>query len=140
MSEKNKINNKKEISQEEQQELIFRLSMFEQQIQQLQEQINAVEKGIEELKSLDNGLDEIKQGVGKEILAPLGRGVFVKTKLESEKLTVDIGGKNFVEKSVPDTKSIIEDQITKLNSVKKDLTRNLEQMSQEMSEMVSGLS
>ena len=131
---------KKEISQEEQQEIIFRLSMFEQQIQQLQEQINAVEKGIEELKSLDNGLDEIKQGVGKEILAPLGRGVFVKTKLESEKLTVDIGGKNFVEKSVPDTKSIIEDQITKLNSVKKDLTRNLEQMSQEMSKMVSGLS
>jgi len=122
------------MEQEKQQELIFRLSMFEQQINQIQEQIGAVEKGINDLGSLNFGLDELREGTGKEILAPLGRGVFVNATLASESLTVDIGGKNFVKKSIPETKEIIEEQIKKLISVKKELNENLGKMSEEMTE------
>ena len=122
------------MEQEKQQELIFMLSMFEQQINQIQEQIGAVEKGINDLGSLNFGLDELREGTGKEILAPLGRGVFVNATLASESLTVDIGGKNFVKKSIPETKEIIEEQIKKLISVKKELNENLGKMSEEMTE------
>lgn len=120
------------MEQEKQQELIFKLGMFEQQISQLQEQIEAVEKGINDLGALNFGLDELKGSAGKEVLSPLGRGIFVNAKIISENLTVDIGGKNFVKKSIPDTKEIIEDQIKKLISVKNDLNDNLEKISQEM--------
>jgi len=123
---------------EKQQELMLKLGMFEQQIQQLQQQLQAVEQGIVELTSLNFGLDELKDGEGKEVLSPIGRGIFVKTKLVSEELTVDVGGKNFVKKSVPETKMVIEGQIKKLSEIKEDLDENLENINQELRETIMG--
>jgi len=91
-----------------QQELMMKLSMFEQQIQHLNQQLQAVGEGIVEMNSLSLALDELKDKKGEEILSPLGRGIFTKTKLISEDLIVDIGGKNFVKKSIPEAKKIIE--------------------------------
>ena len=118
--------------EEKQQELMFKLGMFEQQIQQLQQQVQAVEQGIVEMNSLNFGLDELVGKEGKEILAPIGRGIFVKSKLISEELTVDVGGRNFVKKTIPETKKIIEEQIKKLEDVKKDLNDNLEKLGGEL--------
>lgn len=121
------------MKEEEQQQLIYQLRMFEQQIQNLQNQLEAVENGINELASLNFGLDEIKGSKGREILSPIGRGVFLKADIVSEELTVDIGGKNFVRKSIPETKEIIEEQIKKLKTVKREIEESLEKMSGEMS-------
>lgn len=118
--------------EEQQQELIYRLRMFEQQAKNLEEQLEAVENGINELESLNFGMDELKGSVGKEILSPLGRGVFVQSNLSSENLIVDIGGKNFVKKGIPETKEIIEEQIKKLSVVKKEIDKNLEHLEEEM--------
>lgn len=120
------------MEQEKEQELIFKFGMFEQQIHQLQEQMETVEKGINDLGALNFGLDELKGSTGKEILSPLGKGIFVKTKLVSENLTVDIGGRNFVKKGILETKEIIEDQIKKLIAIKGELNENLERISEEM--------
>ena len=120
-----------------QEELIFKLSMFEQQIQQLQQQLHAVEQGIVEMSSLNIGLNELIGSTGKEILAPIGRGIFAKTKLLSEELTVDVGGKNFIKKSVPETKKIIDKQIKKLEDVRKELNDNLEEVSKELMKVMS---
>ena len=43
-----------------QQELFFKLSMFEQQIQNIQQQLQAVEKAILDLGSLSLDLEELK--------------------------------------------------------------------------------
>jgi len=115
-----------------QQELMFKLSMFEQHIQQLQQQLQAVEQGIIEISSLNLGLDELVGGEGKEIIAPIGRGIFAKAKLLSEELIVDVGGKNFVKKSIPETKEIIDKQIKKLEDIHKELNNNLEEVSEEL--------
>jgi prefoldin alpha subunit len=118
-----------------QQELMAKLSMFEQQTQHLNQQLQAVGEGIVEMNSLNFALDELKGKEGKEILSPLGRGIFTKTKLTSEDLIVDIGGKNFVKKSIPEAKEIIEDQIKKLEDVKKDLESEIEKVNQELMKM-----
>ena len=122
--------------EKEQQELIFKLSMFEQQIQQLQQQLQLVESGIVELDSLILGLDDLEGGKGREILAPIGRGIFAKAELISEELTVDVGGKNFVKKSIPETQEMIETQIEKLEQVKKELEESLEKISGEMNKLI----
>src|SRR3989344_3428888 len=124
------------MAEDNQQELLFKLSMFEQQIRQLQEQINAVENGILELESLNFGLDELKNSEGKEIMSPVGRGIFVKSKIISEKLTVDVGGKNFVKKSVPETQEMIREQVVKLKSVKQELEIGLEEIGKEVQKVV----
>jgi prefoldin alpha subunit len=126
-----------EKNEQEQQELFFKFSMFERQIQELQQQIEAVERGIVDLTSLNFGLDELVGSNGKEIFAPFGKGIFVKTKLLSEELNVDIGGGNLVKKSIPETKALIEEQIKKLDQVRGELQGNLEQLGEEITGMMN---
>ena len=115
-----------------QQELIFKLSIFEQQIRQLQQQINAVDEGIMELETLDFGMDELKNSRGKEILAPVGRGIFIKAKVESEEVTVDVGQRTFVKKSVSETQETIKKQVERLKEAREELNRNLEEIGKEV--------
>ncbi len=122
--------------EKEQQELIFKLSIFEQQIRQLQQQINAVDDGIIELETLDFGMDELENSKGKEILAPIGRGIFIKAKVESEELTVDVGGRTFVKKSIKDTQETIKKQVEKLKEVREELNRNLEEVGKEVEKVI----
>ena len=121
----------------EQQELLFKLSMFEQQIRQVQQQINAVDEGISELEILNIGLNEIDDGKDKEIFAPVGRGIFVKAKILSEGLTVDVGGKNFAKKTVPETQEMIKRQIEKLEEIKKELDMNLREITKKIEILIN---
>lgn len=122
---------------EENQEFLFKLSIFEQQMRQLQEQLQAVEQGIIELGTLNLDLKELENGEGKEIFASIGRGIFAKAKLLSNDLTVDIGEKNFVKKSVPETQEIIEKQIEKLENAKEELNKGLEEVSKEVEKAIN---
>ena len=119
-----------------QQEIFFKLSMFEQQIQALQQQLQAVEEGAIDLQTLNFGLDDLKGGTGKEILAPMGRGIFVKAKLLSEDLIVDVGGRNFVGKSIDETKKIIEEQMEKLDKVKREFNEKLSSLDSELARTI----
>jgi len=63
-------------NEKNQQEMIFQLQMFEQQIDQLQQQIQAVEQAVIDMKTLNYDLDELVGKKDKEILAAIGRGIF----------------------------------------------------------------
>ena len=119
------------------QELMFKLQMYEQQINQLQQQLEAVRQGIVEMEALDKGLSELVGKKGKEIFAPVGRGIFARAKLESEDLNVDVGGGNMVKKTIPETKKIIADQLGKLEEVQKQLEDALEKMSGEIQKVIA---
>ena len=114
------------------QELLFKISMFEQHIENLRQQLSAIEESLVYLESLNLGLNDIKDSKGKEILASIGKGIFVKAQLLSEELILDVGGKNFVKKDIPETKKIIEEQIKKLQEIKKELEEKLEEINKEM--------
>lgn len=124
------------MTEEQEQELFFKFSIFEKQIQEFQEQIRAVEKGIIELDSINFGLDELVNSKDKEIFASVGKGIFIKGKITSKKLNVDIGNGNFVKKSIPETKELIEEQIKKLEQIKKELEDNLEEVGKELTAMM----
>ncbi len=120
-----------------QQELMFKLAMFEQKIQALQQQLRAIDGSLNDLGILYQELDDLKGATGKEMLAPMGRGIFVKAKITSENLIVDVGGKNFVGKSIDETKTIILEQSEKLNLAKEDLIKKLEDSEKELTEIIS---
>lgn len=117
-------------------ELVRRFQVFEQQIMQVQEQLQLVEGGIIELKNINSGLSELIGKVGEEIRAQVGRGIFVKAKLLSEELLVDVGEKKFVNKTIPETKKILEEQIIKLNEVKEELENQMEDINQELTKVM----
>jgi prefoldin alpha subunit len=110
-------------------ELQIKFQIFEQQIMYIQEQISLIEQTITDLSSLKDGLDEIKE---KEIFAPIGRGIFVKAKIISDNLLVDIGDKNLIEKNIPETKELIEEQIKKIEENKAKLNNELKNVEKEM--------
>ncbi|MDP3758335.1 MAG: prefoldin subunit alpha [Candidatus Daviesbacteria bacterium] len=112
------------------QELTFKFQMLEQQIMAIQQQLQAVEQTLIDMASLNLGLDEIKKD--KEILSPVGAGIFAKAKLISEELVVAIGEKNYVKKSIPETKKLIQEQISKLEKVKESLDSELEKINEEI--------
>lgn len=122
-----------------QEELFFKLSMLEQQMQQLQQQLQAVDQAIMELTQLNSGLDDLVGSKGKEMLAPIGKGIFTKTKLDSEELIVDIGEKTFVKKSISETKDLIGKQLGKLEEIKKELGKNLEEINSELASTIPNI-
>jgi len=114
----------------QEQELTFKFQMLEQQIIAIQQQLQAVEQTLLDMASLKFGLDEIKKD--KEILSPVGAGIFAKAKLISEELVVAIGEKNYIKKSIPETKKLIQEQIIKLEKVKEELNRELDKINEEI--------
>ncbi|HLA23474.1 MAG TPA: prefoldin subunit alpha [Candidatus Nanoarchaeia archaeon] len=133
------MKDKNEESNEKKQEILFKLSLFEQQINQMQQQLQSVERGIIDLSSLELELDDLKGSNGKEILAPVGRGIFAKAKLLSEDLIMDVGGKNFVKKTIPETQDIIKGQIKKLEQIKSQLQKNSDEISREAEKLIKDL-
>jgi prefoldin alpha subunit len=119
-----------------QQELIMKFQIFEQQIENLNQQLQAVEEGILEMGSLDIGLNELSGKKGEKILAPIGRGIFVHATLESEELLVDVGEKNFVKKNIQETREIIKNQIEKLEKVKEELANSLKEIDKELTQLM----
>lgn len=118
------------------QEIIFRLSMMEQHMQQLQQQLQAVENGITELESLGAGIGDIKESKGKEIFARIGRGIYAKARIISEELMVNVGDNNLVNKSVSETKEMIEEQVKKLKEAQIELKKDAEESNNEFLKMV----
>ena len=112
------------------QELNFKFQMLEQQIVAIQQQLQAVEQTLLDMASLNLGLDEIKKD--KEILSPIGAGIFAKAKLISEELIVAIGEKNYIKKSIPETKNLIQEQIMKLEKIKESLEGEFEKINEEI--------
>jgi prefoldin alpha subunit len=122
--------------EQDEQEIMMKLGFFEQQIRQIQQQIQAIEQGIIEMNSLNIGLEEIQGKKDEEIFAPLGRGIFAKAKLVSEELLVNVGSGNLVNKSIPETQKLIEEQIKKLEEIKIEMNNNLENLGKEMESMM----
>ena len=122
--------------EKQQQELMIRLQLFDQQAQQLQQQYQAVEQATIEMGQLNFGLDDLKNSKDKEIMAAFGRGIFVKAKIIDEDLVVDVGGKNFVKKDIELTKKLIQEQIKKLNEIKNEIENSLKILGEEMTKII----
>ena len=54
-------------------EIMMKLNMFEQQIRQLQQQLQAIEQADMEIKKLNENLGDIIGSENKEILASIGK-------------------------------------------------------------------
>jgi len=119
----------------QQQDIIYSLGTYEQHIKQLSQQLQAVEENIVELNSLIFDLDEIKKG--KEVLAQVGKGIFVNANLTSDELTVNVGERNFVKKNIPETKKLIKEQLSKLENVKKELEMKIDEIGGEIQRILS---
>ena len=124
---------------EEIQRQLYQIEIYKQQINKLQEELGRIELlKLEILKSIES-MEGLKQS--KEVLVPLGGGVFVRAVVEDrDKVIVNVGADVFVEKSIDETiedlkgsseelnraESRIKEQIAKTLAVVEKLQKELE--------------
>lgn len=124
------------MDEQKSQENLYKLSLFQQQMQQLQQQLEAIERAINDMTSLSYEIDELENKENSKIFALIGRGIYAKGKLTSNKLLVDLGEGNLVNKSVSETKEIINKQIQKLKQAKQEINKSLEELDKEARKII----
>ncbi len=109
-------------------EIILKLQMLEQQGEERRQQIEELEKQKADMAGLKDSLKALEEKKSGEILSNLGRGIFIKTRVEDEKVFVNVGSKTLVRKSFQETREIIDKQLTEIERVKVELIRNIEEI------------
>lgn len=125
-----------EENERDQQQMLQRLIMIQQQAEQIGKQMDAVEHGIKDLAELREGILALKGRKGQEVLANIGRGISIKTELKDESLFVDIGNKKIIKKTIPETAEIIDKQILELTKMHEDMKEHLEKMQEQADKIV----
>ena len=114
------------------QEKILQMQIIEQEFNQFSQQLELIEQNILEMQELRRSLAEVDKDESKEILASLGRGIYIPVEIKDKKLIVEIGKKNLIKKTIPETINLIEEQITKLGIGKESIRRKLEDLQAEI--------
>ena len=122
---KNEINNnnatKIDVEQiyMEYQQLMQQMQLFDKQFQQLDAQGSEFLSVLETLSELPNAEDN------NEILVPISSGIFVKATLEEKnKELVNVGGSVVSEKTVEDTRKLIESQLGEIENLRNQMMSN----------------
>jgi len=114
-------------------EILQRAMMMKQQSEEVEKQLDFVTQQVHELEEFSKTLEELDKNDDKEILAPLGKGVFAKAERKDEKLFVEVGADVLVRKTPEEARKVIQEQIRKFTEARVHLTARLEAYRQESS-------
>ncbi|VVB78771.1 Prefoldin subunit alpha [uncultured archaeon] len=118
------------------QEQFMQLQMIEQEVNQLNQQTELVEQNLNEISELKAGLEEIEKNETKEILVNVGKRIYIPVEIKEKSLVVEVGNKNFVKKSISETKKLIDEQLKKLNEAKLQIVERLQELEMTMRDLV----
>jgi prefoldin alpha subunit len=109
-------------------ETYLSLTMVEQEMKTLTEQVQELNSKLMELEYIKISLDEFSGlSEGQEILAPFTNGIFLKAKLQSAtELVVNVGAGAAVTKDVAGTKVLIDKQVTEISQMREQLVGQLQ--------------
>lgn len=117
-------------------EQLIKLQVIGQEVEQLNSHVQTIEQNISEMTELKESIEEIGKKENQEILINIGKKIFIPVKVMNNNLIVDIGNKNLIKKSAPETRKIIEYQIEKLNETKDQILTRLKDLESEMDFLV----
>jgi len=124
---------------EESQELMMKASLIEKHLQELNERIDYISQQISELEEFKNNLKFLKDAKNKEMLAPLGKGIYLKSLCQDDSFFVNVGAGIVVKKTPEETAEIMISQIKNLHEAKTSLLPSLEVYQRLMGQVVSDL-
>jgi prefoldin alpha subunit len=125
------------MNEEERNQKMMELQFMSQQVQQMQEHIQTTQRQMVELASVAVILDEVnKSEKGDNTLFSLGAGVFGFGKLDdTKKIIMNVGAKTAVEKSIPEAKTIVEEQINELEKMNSQIEGDFIELHGKMQEL-----
>lgn len=118
------------------QEHILQIQIMEQEANQLNQQLQLIEQNLSEMQDLRDSLEEIKENNNGEILANLGKKIYLPVKITDKKLIVEVGKGHLVKKTIPETQEVIDNQLKKLISAQIEIKGRLEQLQEQLEAIV----
>ena len=100
-------------------EKYMEFQMLEQSLAHLNQKKASIENQMNEFVSLQESLDSLKNSKDHSpMFSPLGSGVFIKSELkDSKNVLVNIGSNIAIERTVEDSKELVEKQMTELRGI-----------------------
>ncbi len=101
----------------DEQEKFMQLQALDQQYSQVMQQLQFIEQELLELDEFSKSLSHLQSSDEKEILAPLGRGVYMPASRHAEKkLYVEVGAGVVVLKTPEEAAKVVESQLEQLKA------------------------
>jgi len=122
----------------EQQEYLIKLQMLEQQTAQFGEQLQMIDKQVIELNKLKDNVTRLEGAKNSEMFSEIGKGIYVKGKLEKAEMMVDVGNKVLVPKTGKEILGIVDSQVKKFDDVKKEIAKKVEEINLEVDSLIKG--
>jgi prefoldin alpha subunit len=123
----------------EQQQYFMQVQMLGQEAEKIEQQIQLFDGQITEFNAVKESLEAIdsKDNDKKEILANLGKGIFIKADIKDKELYVNVGKEVVVRKDIKSTLKVVDDQVRKLLEGKEELIERIGQIQEKMQELMS---
>ena len=119
---------------------IILASQLEKKHQELEQSLQLADTQIQELEQFKDNLGFLIKSKEKEILSSLGKGVFLKSKIQDkEKLFVEVGSNVIVKKTPEETKKIVENQIRRLNEANLQIVAQLEVCHKQLQNLMANI-
>ena len=109
---------------------------MEQEANKLSQQMQLVENNLNEIQEIKKGLEEIEKKETKEILANIGKKIYIPVEIKEKNLIIEVGNRKFVKKTIPEAKELIEEQIGKLDSARQQINERLEELQEEAGKLM----
>lgn len=116
-------------------QILYRAIELKARSEEVEKQLQFVNEQIAELERFRDGLQFMHENNSKEILAPLGKGVYTKADLKGKEVFVEVGAGVVVKKTMQETHGVINEQIKKFVDVKMHLKEQLESYIAELGSM-----
>lgn len=115
-------------------EKVVELNILNSRMQELEQQMQIIEKQISELHTTYSALKELEETNREtEMLSSMGQNVFVKSKLsDNQEVHMDVGAKVFVKKTVQEAKDIITNKTDEFVEMRENATKQLQFIAEQM--------
>lgn len=112
------------MNQENLEKNIVELNLMNNKLQEIEQQLQIIDKHLTELRSTSLALQELKKTKkNTEILAQIGQNIFVKAGLEdNNEVIIDIGARVFARKSINEAEEILDKRIEEFSQVKEKIS------------------
>ena len=115
--------------QQKLQQILSQLEAYKAQTEIFQQQIDAVQASIAEIKVLESTLEDFAKQDTIETLVPIGAGSFIKAEIKNEdKVIMSLGSGVAVSKSFEDAKKTAAEQKQQLEDTLDKLFKDLQQI------------
>lgn len=117
-------------------EIIMKAARMQQHAEELEHQLNLVNEQIKELEQFNEHLLSIGNLNNEEIMASLGKGVYLKADTKEKNMYVNVGAGIIVKKKADEVREIIDTQIKKFYEAKLHIQAQLESYLNELQNII----